>query len=50
MFDGSWNSHGWTASRRIVSAIAENTSQVLNAYKGLVLQWKRGRKMEYAQR
>ena len=25
MSDGSWNSRGWTASRRIVTAIAENT-------------------------
>ena len=34
MFDGSWNSRGWTASRVIVSAIAESTSQVLDvAYK-----------------
>ena len=30
MFDGSWNSRGWTASRGIVSAIAESTSQVLD--------------------
>ena len=34
MFDGSWNSRGWTDSRAIVSAIAESTSQVLDvAYK-----------------
>ena len=37
MFDGSWNSHGLTASRGIVSAIAESTSQVLDvAYKSRV--------------
>ena len=34
MIDGVWNSRGWTASRGIVSAIAENTSQTLDvAYK-----------------
>ena len=30
MFDGLWNSHGWTARRGIVSANPENTSQVLD--------------------
>ena len=34
MIDSMWNSRGWTASRGIVSAIAENTSQTLDvAYK-----------------
>ena len=28
MFDGSWNSRGWTAGRGIVSASVENTSQI----------------------
>ena len=37
MFDGSWNSRGWTASRGIVSAITESTSRVLDvAYKSRV--------------
>ena len=37
MFDGSWNSRGWTASRVIVAAIAESTSQVLDvAYKSRI--------------
>ena len=37
IFDGLWNSRRWTASRGIVSAIAENTSHVLEvAYKSRV--------------
>ena len=29
-FDGTWSSHGWTASRDIVTAIAEISSQVID--------------------
>ena len=37
LFDGSWNSRWWTATRGIVPAIAESTSQVLDvAYKSRV--------------
>ena len=37
MFDDSWNSRGWTASRGIVSATAESSSQALDiAYKSRV--------------
>ena len=33
-FDGTWCSRGWTASRGVVSAVAEKTSQVIDvAYK-----------------
>ena len=29
-FDGTWWSHGWTASRAVVTAIAEKTAQVID--------------------
>ena len=29
-FDGSWSSRGWTANKGFVSAIAANTSQVVD--------------------
>lgn len=30
IFDGSWNNRGWTSSRGVVSAVAENTSLSLD--------------------
>lgn len=53
--NGSWSARGWTASKGIVSAIAESTSQVLDVTLKVRVcpqcsEWEKKRKMVNVQR